>query len=264
MEGFKIKLNKIFFLALFSLVISIFLNFLAYAETNNIQDVPSCEVNELDSKAKVIVENMESLDAVIVLGGERKTFYRLNYAYNLYRNIETLKNISPYIIIAGNSSGFYSYEFNETDSGLMRNNFISCGIDEKVIFIEEESLDTLANFYYIEPILKELNVTDAAIVTDAYHIKRAIWSAKFVLGRNYTFYPFATSKKGSFTEKLKEFGIISSQKLDLFIFGIKPGNRSSFKNYLETKHPFHAPKTGNNPPFSFYKVGVSFYSPLKK
>lgn len=205
-------------------------------------------------------KGLYNLDALVILGGERETYYRASEAYRIYKTIEEkTKNISLSIIISGNQSGAYGEQFNISDSEIIENFLINCSIPHERIIIEGESLDTLANFIYIMPILENINATEVAVITDDFHMPRALWLAKRVLGDSFNIYPFPSHRKAPFGKKVIENMIDIAQRIDLSISGIKKGDREAWVKYLREKHPFHAVKEGNKAPLSFYGTGIKIY-----
>ena len=92
------------------------------------------------------IATAKSLDALLVLGGEENNS-RTNHAYDLYSNIESETWFLPYIILSG--------KFEAED---MKNYLFDLGVQEGIMFTETESLDTLGNMVFSQPIIEEITL----------------------------------------------------------------------------------------------------------
>lgn len=209
------------------------------------------------------IKKAESLDALLVPGGEGKTHSRTDHTYKLYEATKETRKTPLMILLTGYWSGLSEKVPEKAESEVMKEYLISCGVPAEVIYTETKSLDHLAGTIYAQPILKEINAKRIGLVTDKYNIPRLMWSAKRVLGKNYEICP-CPNEKTSLFRKLTEAAIKNALKIDLFIAGIKTGDQKAFENYLKEKHPFHAPKHGNKAPFGAYKLAIYIFKKIKK
>ena len=68
----------------------------------------------------------------------------------------------------------------------MANYARSLGMPQKYIYIEERSLNTIGNFYFIKKeILKPLKLRSLLIITKAEHLQKSRFLAKKILGPKY-------------------------------------------------------------------------------
>ena len=122
------------------------------------------------------VDEKRNADAVIVLGAGAWNdtpspvfLERINYGICLYKC-----GIADKIIFTGGKSK--NSEF--SDAFIARQYAIANGVPVEDIFIEELSTITQENIFYATQILKNNNMSDAIIVSDPLHMKRAMLMAK--------------------------------------------------------------------------------------
>lgn len=92
-------------------------------------------------------------------------YQRMLHAYRLYK-----QGVSDKIIICG------GVEINGIPSlaEIMKDFLVEIGINEECIITEKESLNTYENIKFAKPILKELNISNALLVTSSYHMYRSL------------------------------------------------------------------------------------------
>jgi len=122
------------------------------------------------------VDEKTNADAVIVLGAgvwnnspSPVFLERINYGISLYKC-----GVVDKIIFTGGKSK--NCEF--SDAFIARKYAIANGIPIENIFIEELSTITQENIFYANQILKNNGMSDAIIVSDPLHMKRAMLMAK--------------------------------------------------------------------------------------
>lgn len=115
--------------------------------------------------------SQENADVIIVLGagtsmkGISHVFKeRLNQALALYLN-----NKSDYILITGG----YGKKMPISDSRIAKK-YLAQELDSNHIYIEEKSTTTYQNLYYAKEIMQANHWESALIVSDPYHMYRAI------------------------------------------------------------------------------------------
>ncbi|OJJ16999.1 hypothetical protein BKI52_30240 [marine bacterium AO1-C] len=116
-------------------------------------------------------------DAAIVLGAGTKNGKlspvfreRINHSILLYK-----KRVVDKIIFTG---GFGEGQ-KQSDSRVAKNYALGNGISEKDILIEEKSRYTVENLKQSKQIMDSLGLTNALIVSDPMHMKRAMNLAKY-------------------------------------------------------------------------------------
>lgn len=117
-----------------------------------------------------IKEKPVKSDCIIVLGCKVKgktptTFlaWRTDEAIRLYK-----EGFSKYIIVSGGQGSGESI----SEAKAMKEYLIKNGINEKVIIIEDKSMNTLENIKYSKEKMAENKFKSAIIVSNKYHLKR--------------------------------------------------------------------------------------------
>ena len=122
-------------------------------------------------------EQLKQVQAIVVLGGGVKnsiennhsvvpttgTLVRLNYAAHLAHEHPDIPIVT--------SGGYTSVKYSEAN--VMRNVLVNSYFIQNKIIIENRSRNTEENAKFVAAILKPMNITRVAIVTQAFHIKRA-------------------------------------------------------------------------------------------
>ena len=110
-------------------------------------------------------------DAIMVLGcrvtGEEPSLSlkrRMETALDLYN-----EGYGKYIILSGGKGP--GEDISEAEA--MKRYFISKGINEEYLIIEDKSTSTYENFKYSKPLMKEKGIKDIIVVSNRYHLKRA-------------------------------------------------------------------------------------------
>ncbi|AOY77638.1 YdcF family protein [Clostridium formicaceticum] len=111
-------------------------------------------------------------DAIVVLGcrlwGDQPSHmltYRLNKALELYE-----EGYASTIIVSG-AQGEDEWI---TEAAAMKAYLVDKGIDSEVILKEENSFSTFQNLYYSKEIMDKQALESAIIVTNAFHVHRAL------------------------------------------------------------------------------------------
>ena len=116
-------------------------------------------------------------DCIIVLGarvmptGELSTslLRRVEKALSLYR-----RGLASYIIVCGARGD----DEPETEAEAMRQWLLLHEVPEEAVFAESESVSTAENLRNARTIMEENGMSDAIVVTNAYHLTRAMWIAR--------------------------------------------------------------------------------------
>ncbi|MDP4181704.1 MAG: YdcF family protein [Bacillota bacterium] len=115
-------------------------------------------------------------DVLIVLGcqiwGEGPSLmleYRLQNALALYK-----KGVAKSIIVSGGQGS----DEKTSEANVMKKWLIKNKVPEDIIFEEDKSTSTYENLKFSKKIMKEKGFKSAVIVTNDYHIFRALWLGK--------------------------------------------------------------------------------------
>ena len=87
-----------------------------------------------------------------------------------------------------------------SEAGAIKKYLVNLGVPQEKIFVEENARDTWENAVFSKKICDGKGYKKAAIITSAYHMRRAVWSFKKAGFRDPVPYPTAykTSKAGKY------------------------------------------------------------------
>lgn len=125
-------------------------------------------------------------DALIVLGystnPDDPVFRtRVDKAIELFE-----RGLAPQVIFSGCCSDKLDIKPNVTEAACMRDYALDLGLPNSVAMLEEESVDTLGNFYYSKTrILEPCSWYNVGFVSTPWHTFRSGYLAKMVLGPDY-------------------------------------------------------------------------------
>ena len=200
------------------------------------------------------ISALRSVDALVVLGGEQTDRSRTNHALCLY-SVSARQNGLP-LVLSGCGSGVRPNSPMTSEAEEMKGYLRAGGVPEQHLFIEPKGRDTLANIVLSAPLLGQLEARRVGLITDAYHIRRGMWTAQRVWGSRFEISPLPTSRRTTFFGRVVECAVLNAQRYDLWWAGLEPGDQEGFERYLREAHPFHAPLEGNKPSFGAYRLGI--------
>ena len=133
-------------------------------------------------------------DVILVLGystnSEDPVFrVRVEKAAELYQAGEAQQ-----IIMSGCCSMKLDKRPPATEAAVMRDYAVDLGVPPSAILLEEESVDTLGNFYFSKVrLLEPLSWFHVGVVSTPWHVWRSEWLAAQILGPEYhvSFFPSA-------------------------------------------------------------------------
>lgn len=115
-------------------------------------------------------------DVIIVLGtkieqGKVSALFkeRIDQGIQLHQ-----KGIAPFLLFTGGKAN----KKGETESSVARDYAISKGVPKESILIDNKAYSTFQNLKYSKQIMDSINIKTALIVSDPYHMKRAMAFAK--------------------------------------------------------------------------------------
>ncbi|HET6230659.1 MAG TPA: YdcF family protein [Longimicrobiaceae bacterium] len=129
-------------------------------------------------------------DAIVVLGGGVKPDgtlpvvgrTRVHRAVELYR-----RGIAPRIIFTGRC-GLMDDDPPVTEAAAMAEMARGMGLPDEALLLEEEAKDTLGNAYFVrEQFLEPNGWRSIRVVTSDFHMSRAAWVFRKILGPGYDF-----------------------------------------------------------------------------
>jgi uncharacterized SAM-binding protein YcdF (DUF218 family) len=108
----------------------------------------------------------QQADAIVVIGGDHKP-ERVSQAVELYQ-----QGYAPTVIV---SAGTRVLEGDERvpEAEVMRRQALALGLPAAALAIEDESLSTFQNAYYVRALCRERGYQSVLLVTSTYHSRRA-------------------------------------------------------------------------------------------
>lgn len=176
-------------------------------------------------------------DSLLVLGGQKNTS-RTDAAVAAYCDYgKTL----PIICSGGVKRG------HQSEARIMRELLLRQGVSDDDILLEEQSLDTLGNLYFSKPLLYDCQVSHVGIVTDPFHLPRAMYCANVLFSPDkFTALPVPSTQQATLRERLQEAIIHCAQALDL---SKVPLDAPHITKYMQEKHPLYG-----SHPSGFYSL----------
>ncbi len=184
-------------------------------------------------------------DAVVVLGGgvgadgtlPTVAQARVERAVELFR-----RGIAPRIILSGRC-GLTQPEPPVTEAAAMAAHARGLGVPAEALLLEEEAKDTLGNVYFTREMFLEPNGwTSIRVVTSDFHLSRAAWVFRKVLGGSYDFSfvsaPSGLSPRELIDRALEECKIMIF--LNEWLQALEEGDGHAVERLMEQEHPGYA------------------------
>jgi uncharacterized SAM-binding protein YcdF (DUF218 family) len=137
----------------------------------------------------------QKADVILILGAavwengpSPALMARINHAADLFR-----KGYAKHLILSG---GLGTYP--PTEAEMMKRKLLELKIDANALFLEDRSTSTEENIYFSKQIMERNGWKSAIIVTDTFHMKRAL-----LLARDAGIEAFGSSAKNSVLYKNK-------------------------------------------------------------
>lgn len=186
-----------------------------------------------------------SADAIVVLGGgigsdgslTQISTTRVERAAEIFH-----AGVAPRVIFAGRC-GLMDDDPPVTEAAAMAAHAISLGVPAEVTLLEEESRDTLGNAYFTRALFLELyGWTSIRVVTSDFHLSRAAWVFRKILGSHYDF-SFVSAYSGLSPRQLI-FRALEECKLSIFmnewLQAVEEGDEEAVAHLMEQEHPGYA------------------------
>jgi len=189
-------------------------------------------------------DEFKGIDAVLTLGGGvEHSLKRVENAALLYFNVASGRSYPLYHVLTGYCSGLKDEKTpkEQAESRIMREKLLTLGVPDELINVEDESLDTIANFVYSQSILDDLQARNIAVVVDKVSVPRVLKTGKRVLGTKYSLLPYPIDEDNdTFVMRFVEGAIIIANAIDFTVLGLRSGDNKQFREYLDRWHPFHS------------------------
>ena len=184
-------------------------------------------------------------DAIVVLGGgvhadgtlTRIAETRVDRAVELYQH-----RVAPRLIMSGRCS-LGGPEPPLTEAAAMARYAQSRGVPADALLLEEVARDTLGNAYFVRELFLEPNGwTRIRVVTSDFHLSRAAWVFRKVLGARYDF-SFTSAFSGLGPRELI-FQALEECKITIFLNewlqAVQEGDEHAMDRLIEQEHPGYA------------------------
>jgi uncharacterized SAM-binding protein YcdF (DUF218 family) len=130
-------------------------------------------------------DQTQEADAVLVLGREffpdgsirPEMIARVDRAADLYRS-----GRAPRVIVSGGPGGGAQHDQGPTEAGVMREMLVARGVSDDHISLDSHARSTEENFACSVPILAELQARRVLVVTDPWHMPRALYQGSRYAG----------------------------------------------------------------------------------
>ena len=176
---------------------------------------------------------MKAYDAIVVLGvstHKRDFAKRVETAVTCYE-----EGASSCIIFSGRYWGGLKKKPSITEARAMANYARELGVPQKDIYLEERSLNTMGNFYFMKMrVLRPRKFRRLLVVTKQSHIPKTTYLSQKILGKQYrcTVITDADAKN----DHKNNHSPLHDTKI--FFRGIKDGDDRAIKNLL-VKHKYY-------------------------
>ncbi len=176
---------------------------------------------------------MKTYDAIVVLGVS-------THKHDFAKRVETAvkyytDGASQRIIFSGRYWGGLEEKPGVTEARSMANYARELGVSRKDIYLEERSLNTMGNFYFMKlSVLRPQKFRRLLIITKQSHIPKTKYLSHKILGKQYRC-TFITDADATHHHKNNHSPLHNTK---IFFRGIKDGDDRAIKNLL-AKHKYY-------------------------
>ena len=193
------------------------------------------------------------MDILVELGGEdKKERHRSAKVLEIYRS-------GPLpIVVSGSHSGLIGPDLPlgiKPECKDVADYLCSNGVADSDLRLEGDSVDTLGNFHFLRKggyIPKESNV---GLVTDPFHMPRAVYCANKIFGDYANFVPVPTEREVELKDKVMEGVYTFVMNLDLR--KIKDGDFDAMDYFMDNQHPYYGKEFFKNKEFSWQGLMIN-------
>jgi uncharacterized SAM-binding protein YcdF (DUF218 family) len=184
-------------------------------------------------------------DAIVVLGGGVEPDGTLTWVGDtrVAQSVELFNaGIAPRIIMSGRC-GLAGPEPPVTEAAAMADFARFLGVPAEALLLEEESRDTLGNAYFTRELFLEPNGwTTVRVVTSDFHLSRAAWVFRKILGARYDF-SFVSAFSGLSPRELIGRAL-EECKISIFLNewlqAVEEGDEEAIDRLMLQEHPGYA------------------------
>jgi uncharacterized SAM-binding protein YcdF (DUF218 family) len=187
-------------------------------------------------------EGRQRTDAIVVLGGgvEADGSLPALARTRVQRAVELFQEgIAPRLILSGRC-GLLAEEPAVTEAAAMATVAAELGVPDHAIHLEEESRDTLGNAFFVrERFLVPSHWMSIRVVTSDFHLSRAAWVFRKMLGNRYDF-SFTSASSGLAPRELI-FRSLEECRISIFLNewleAMEEGNEQAAARLMAHEHP---------------------------
>lgn len=159
---------------------------------------------------------------------------RVDKAVSLHRD-----GMAPQIIMSGSCSDKLDIQPKLTEAAAMADYAIEQGVPASAILLEEESVDTLGNFYFTKTrLLEACSWYHVGFVSTPWHTFRSNYLAKMVLGPDYDITGYESAIPAGWTDednnRSETYNREMLEKAQAQLAKINPGDHEAIASYLGT------------------------------
>jgi len=153
------------------------------------------------------------------------------------------RHVAPRIIFSGRSSLMSEGPVAVTEAAAMAAYAAARGLPASASFLEETSRDTIGNAWFVRATWLEPNEWRAIrVVTSDFHVPRAAWLFRKILGDDYdvAFSPVSSELfAASVALRARDESDIAAF-LSVWMEGIRDGDREAMERFIHHQHPGYA------------------------
>jgi uncharacterized SAM-binding protein YcdF (DUF218 family) len=193
-----------------------------------------------------VIRSSQAADAIVVLGGgvepdgslPRTSLTRVERAVELFH-----AGIAPHLILSGRCGLAVPEPVPVTEAAAMAAYAREHGVPGDAIFLEEVARDTLGNAYFTREMFLEPNGwRTVRVVTSDFHLSRAAWAFRKILGSAYDF-SFVSAFSG-FSPRELIHRALEECKISIFLNEwletLEEGDEHAVERLMAHEHPGYA------------------------
>jgi uncharacterized SAM-binding protein YcdF (DUF218 family) len=189
--------------------------------------------------------NRERHDAIVVLGGAVGAGGELAswVAARVERALEVYESgVAARVVFTGRSGLYGPADPAVTEAAAMAAHAQRLGLPAEAIILEEHARDTLGNAYFVRrDVLQPNGWRSIRVVTNDFHLSRAAWVFRKVLGPQYDF-SFTSAPSGFSADELIVRALDECRVyvfLNEWLATVADGDELSVESLMRHHHPAH-------------------------
>jgi len=190
-----------------------------------------------------MITDLQKIDVIVILGGgitnkgvlSSATKERLD---SLVKKRDEMPLVP--IIVSGRWSGFKKVALNTTEAREMKKYLVKHKIAARRIITESASFDTISNAVSVRRIIERYPTWKSILlITSDWHMERAFWIFKKILGKDYQIIPLSVKSKEKIKKERKKYEKYLLNIAKRFLKDI-PMDSEKLIKVLKNSHPFYS------------------------